>query len=132
MTATTPPTPMGMDYTNEPPHSSLLTIQAKEPFNAEPSAAALVEFPITPEDLVYCRNHGPVRVFDEEMYRVQVGGCVKSGRSWTVRELKGAFGKREVVAVLQVCTLSLLYAMRKGADGTWVVRWDKEEGDGCY
>ncbi|KAG2018151.1 sulfite oxidase [Coprinopsis cinerea AmutBmut pab1-1] len=101
MTATTPPTPMGMDYTNEPPHSSLLTIQAKEPFNAEPSAAALVEFPITPEDLVYCRNHGPVRVFDEETYRVQVGGCVKSGRSWTVRELKGAFGKREVVAVLQ-------------------------------
>lgn len=92
---------MGMDYTQEPVHSELLSIQAKEPFNAEPTAAALSEFPITPEDLVYCRNHGPVREFDEATYKVKVGGLVKTARVWTLSELKASFPKKEVVSVLQ-------------------------------
>ncbi|KAJ7773044.1 hypothetical protein B0H16DRAFT_1304901 [Mycena metata] len=47
-----------MNCTDEPLHYALLTTQGTEPFNAEALAAALVEFKQTPEDLVYCRNHG--------------------------------------------------------------------------
>lgn len=91
-----------MDYSCEPVHSSLLNIQAKEPFNAEPTAEALVEFPITPEDLVYCRNHGPVREFDEDTYMLSISGLVKQEAKMSVRELKANFALQEVVAALQV------------------------------
>ncbi|KAH6913249.1 sulfite oxidase [Coprinopsis sp. MPI-PUGE-AT-0042] len=82
-------------------HSSLLIVQGQVPFNAEPTAAALVEFPVTPEDLVYCRNHGPVREFDEASYTVKLGGMLKQEGQWTVPELKNGFEKKEVVAALQ-------------------------------
>jgi sulfite oxidase len=91
-----------MDYSEEPAHSSLLIVQGQEPFNAEPTAAALVEFPITPEDLVYCRNHGPVREFDELSYKIKLGGMVKQEVEWSVGQMKENFGKKEVVAALQV------------------------------
>ncbi|KAJ3532649.1 hypothetical protein NMY22_g7658 [Coprinellus aureogranulatus] len=91
-----------MAYSCEPAHSALLTVQAQEPFNAEPSAAALVEFPITPEDLVYCRNHGPVREFDASSYMVKVGGLVKREMELKLDDLKsGQWTKKEVIAALQ-------------------------------
>jgi DMSO/TMAO reductase YedYZ molybdopterin-dependent catalytic subunit len=91
-------------YRNEPPHSQLLTIQGTEPFNAEPPASALVEFNLTPEDLVYCRNHGPVREFDEDTYPLTVKGGVNRELNLTVKELKSSFTKVNVVAALQVRT----------------------------
>lgn len=99
------PTPMPMIYSDEPPHSKLLDVQAHEPYNAEPTAAALCEFPVTPEDLVYCRNHGPVREFEEGAYRLKVGGLVKQAMDVGVQELRsglGAWGRKDVVAALQV------------------------------
>lgn len=98
------PTPMPMIYSDEPPHSKLLDVQAHEPYNAEPTAAALCEFPVTPEDLVYCRNHGPVREFEEGAYRLKVGGLVKQAMDVGVQELRsglGAWGRKDVVAALQ-------------------------------
>lgn len=91
-----------MDYSCEPPHSELLNIQGNEPFNAEPPASALVEFNLTPEDLVYCRNHGPVREFEEDTYPFTVKGGVNQELNMTVKELKSNFTKVEVVAALQV------------------------------
>ena len=96
-------------YSLEPEHSALLNIRAKEPFNAEPSAAALVEFPITPEELVYCRNHGPVREFDEGAYTLAFGGLVKQEVKLSVTELKTMFGKKEVVAALIVRSASIFF-----------------------
>jgi len=90
-----------MDYSNEPPHSALLTVQAQQPFNAEPAAAVLVEFPLTPEDLIYCRNHGPVREFDESTYAITVIGGEKGEAKFTMHDLKNNFARAEVVAVLQ-------------------------------
>ncbi|KAH9481542.1 Sulfite oxidase [Psilocybe cubensis] len=89
-----------MDYSSEPQHSTLLNIQETQPFNAEPSAAALVEFPITPEDLVYCRNHGPVREFDENAYSIIIKGGNKGEAMFSLAELK-ALSKATVVAALQ-------------------------------
>ncbi|THU97277.1 molybdopterin binding oxidoreductase [Dendrothele bispora CBS 962.96] len=88
-----------MDYSQEPHHSEHLIIQAKEPFNAEAPVAALVELAITPEDLVYARNHGPVREFEEEVYTITVQskcGQVKLGMS----EIK-SLPKTRIVAALQ-------------------------------
>ncbi|KAF9448616.1 molybdopterin binding oxidoreductase [Macrolepiota fuliginosa MF-IS2] len=89
-----------MDYSCEPEHSPLLVIRGKEPFNAEPTAAALVEFPITPEDLVYCRNHGPVREFDEDTYSVTFKGNDKECQL-SIHDIKTMFPKVETVATLQ-------------------------------
>lgn len=91
-----------MDYSCEPEHSQLLNIQEKEPFNAEPSAAALVEFPITPEELVYCRNHGPVREFDADSYSITITGGSKGEMSFTVNDIRSMFPVARVVAALQV------------------------------
>lgn len=91
-----------MDYTCEPEHSQLLLIQGKEPFNAEPSSSALVEFAITPEDLVYCRNHGPVRQFDEDEYLLTIRGGSNGEVKLNMNDLRTLFSITRIVAVLQV------------------------------
>lgn len=91
-----------MDYTTEPAHSDRLDIQQAQPFNAEPSAADLVEFSLTPEELVYCRNHGPVRLFDKETYFVTFKGGDKGDFRLSFAELKAACPKVTIVAALQV------------------------------
>jgi sulfite oxidase len=96
-----------MDYSAEPTHSELLFVQANQPFNAEPPTSALVEFDLTPEDLVYCRNHGPVREFNEEAYTIKIKGGVERELKLTVPELKSMFPHVEAVAVLQVGHLLL-------------------------
>jgi len=93
-----------MDYSIETQHSPLLNIQAKTPFNAEPVASALVEFPITPEDLVYCRNHGPVREFDQDTYMLAIKGGSKD-INFTLNELRSTFTKVQVVSALQCAGL---------------------------
>lgn len=91
-----------MDYTSEPQHSALLNIQDSQPFNAEPSASDLVEFALTPEDLVYCRNHGPVREFDETSYSLTIRGGSKGEVVIPFNDLKTNFTVAHVVAALQV------------------------------
>ncbi|OCH83981.1 molybdopterin binding oxidoreductase [Obba rivulosa] len=90
-----------MDYSGEVPHSPLVVVRGHQPFNAEPTAAALVEFPITPDELVYCRNHGPVLELDDDRYTIRVNGAVDAERSFTMRELRESFPRVEVVAALQ-------------------------------
>jgi sulfite oxidase len=90
-----------MDFSAEPPYSTLLDVRGAQPINAEPTAAALVEFNITPEDLIYCRNHGPVREFDEDSYSLVIKGNCKGDRTLPMKELKSKFPCTRVVATLQ-------------------------------
>ncbi|GLB40590.1 putative sulfite oxidase [Lyophyllum shimeji] len=92
---------MSMDYSTEPPRSQLFIVQSAQPFNAEPPVSSLVEFNITPHDLVYCRNHGPVREFDEETYVVTIKGGVERELNLTVPMLKSTFETVHVVAAVQ-------------------------------
>ena len=48
-----------MDYSREVEHpqADRLIVRGDQPFNAEPTAAQLVEFEFTSEELIYCRNH---------------------------------------------------------------------------
>ncbi|CCL98775.1 uncharacterized protein FIBRA_00780 [Fibroporia radiculosa] len=98
-----------MDYSMEVMHSDLLIVRAQEPFNAEPKAAALVEFPITPDELVYCRNHGPVQEYDEDNFEIRVrvsntqDGATSTPveRTLTAKDIREKFDKIEVEAALQ-------------------------------
>lgn len=90
-----------MDYSTEPAHSDLLDVQAHEPFNAEPPSSALVEFHLTPEELVYCRNHGPVRVFPEDDYTITFRDSHRETKL-SIEHLKSAYPQVSVVAALQV------------------------------
>ena len=90
-----------MDYSLQPPYSALLDVRGTQPVNAEPTAAALVEFNVTPEDLVYCRNHGPVREFDEDSYNLVIKGTSKGDFTITMKDLKSTFRCARVVATLQ-------------------------------
>ena len=91
-----------MDYSAEPLHSDILIVQGSNPFNAEPPVTSLVEFHLTPEDLVYCRNHGPVREFDEDNYTISLKGGVEQELIFTLSELKATFPTVQIVAALQV------------------------------
>lgn len=91
-----------MDYANEVPHSQLLVVRGTEPFNAEPKASALVQFPITPDDLVYCRNHGPVEDLDRDVYVFTVADTPKGDVKFTMHDLATKFTTYQVVAALQV------------------------------
>jgi sulfite oxidase len=90
-----------MDYSAEPPYSALLDVRGTQPINAEPTAAALVEFNVTPEDLVYCRNHGPVREFDEDSYNLVIKGTSKGDLTLSMKDLKSTFPCARIVATLQ-------------------------------
>lgn len=93
-----------MDYTNEPLRSESLITRALRPFNAEPPVSVLVEFQITPEDLVYCRNHSPVPQLDDREFTLSLTDSGAVNMRFTVQELKTLFPKTQVVAALQVCT----------------------------
>ena len=113
-----------MDYSDEVPHSDHLVVQGTEPFNAEPTAAALVEFPITPDELVYCRNHGPVLDLDESTYTINVHG-LQGSRAFTLEELRGSFPRVEVVSALQVCDSLWLW----GTPARNVQQWRSSRAD---
>ncbi|EKM58397.1 uncharacterized protein PHACADRAFT_252682 [Phanerochaete carnosa HHB-10118-sp] len=92
---------IAMDYSREVPHSELLLVRGTQPFNAEPLASALVQFAITPDDLVYCRNHGPVEDLDHDAYAMAVEGGSSGIVRYSMADLETKFEKYEVVAALQ-------------------------------
>ncbi|KAH1128679.1 hypothetical protein J1N35_000057 [Gossypium stocksii] len=53
------------DYSQEPSRHPCLQINAKEPFNAEPPRSALVSSYVTPVELFFKRNHGPIPLVDD-------------------------------------------------------------------
>ena len=118
-----------MNYTLEPEHSQLLAIQGHEPFNAEPPSCDLVEFAITPEDLVYCRNHGPVRQFDEDQYSLTIRGGSNGEVKLSMNDLRNSFSTTSIVAVLQV---RIYLSCLGNIFSIYLVCRLKEEGDGGY
>jgi len=93
-----------MDYSKEPVDSRTvadLKVLEKEPFNAEPDLGKLIEHDVTPVNLAYIRNHGPVPKINSDEYRLTIDGFVKSKKTWTLEEMEKEFEKREVVAALQ-------------------------------
>lgn len=94
-----------MDYSREVTHSQLLLVRGNQPFNAEPKAAALVEFSLTPDDLIYCRNHGPVEDLEQDTYILTIADTPRGDVKITMHDLVTKFSTYQVVAALQVSVI---------------------------
>ncbi|XP_010550199.1 PREDICTED: sulfite oxidase [Tarenaya hassleriana] len=100
------------DYSQEPPRHPSLRINSKEPFNAEPPRSALISSYITPVDLFYKRNHGPIPLVDDiESYYVTVNGLIENPRKLFMKDIR-ALQKYNVTATLQ-CAGNRRTAMSK-------------------
>ncbi|XP_024536233.1 sulfite oxidase isoform X1 [Selaginella moellendorffii] len=99
-------------YENEPHRDPSLIVNSKEPFNAETPPKALVRSFVTPEDLFYKRNHGPIPVIDDpNNYRLEIGGLVPGPLSLSLQDLRN-LPKHTVTATLQ-CAGNRRTAMSK-------------------
>ncbi|XP_048502040.1 sulfite oxidase isoform X2 [Beta vulgaris subsp. vulgaris] len=100
------------DYSNEPPRHPSLKINSKEPFNAEPHRSGLISSYVTPVDLFYKRNHGPIPVVDDiERYRLSVMGLINIQRELSMKDIWD-LPKHTVTATLQ-CAGNRRTAMSK-------------------
>ena len=78
-----------------------MVVHEHEPYNAEPTRAALAEHVITPVDTFYGRNHGTMPAIDPEAWRLRIDGMVEQALELSLADLKGRFAHHEVIATLQ-------------------------------
>jgi sulfite oxidase len=92
-----------LDFSNDPKHRpKTLRILQSQPFNAEPDdLAEFINYYVTPTDLVFGRNHGPIPDIKEDKYTLTIDGLVDNKLILTLSELK-SMPKCDVVAALQV------------------------------
>ncbi|GMH06843.1 hypothetical protein Nepgr_008683 [Nepenthes gracilis] len=110
------------DYSQEPPRHPALRINSEKPFNAEPPRSALVSSYVTPVDLFYKRNHGPIPIVDDlRMYRVSIMGLVGNAKELSMEDI-WRLPKYTVTATLQ-CAGNRRTAMSK-ARKVRGVGWD--------
>ncbi|XP_050374760.1 sulfite oxidase-like [Argentina anserina] len=100
------------NYSEEPSRHPSLTVNSQEPYNAEPPRSVLLASYVTPVDLFYKRNHGPVPVLDDiERYRVSVCGLVEKPLQLSMADIR-KLPKHTVTATLQ-CAGNRRTAMSK-------------------
>ncbi|WJX81191.1 sulfite oxidase [Trifolium repens] len=100
------------DYSKEPIRHPSLQINSKEPFNAEPPRSALISSYLTPADLFYKRNHGPVPIVDDiEKYFVSISGLIENPKQLFMEDIR-TLPKYNVTAILQ-CAGNRRTAMSK-------------------
>lgn len=71
------------------------------PFNGGPPVAALIDSPITSEQLFFVRNHAPIPEIDASGFRLSVGGLVERSLELSLDDLTREFEFRTVEATLQ-------------------------------
>lgn len=76
-------------------------VHTTSPHNAEPPLELLRENFITPRELFYVRNHGPVPEIDAQKFRLGVNGMVERELELSLDTLLNDFPKRTVMATLQ-------------------------------
>jgi sulfite oxidase len=85
-----------MDYGKDPAFIAVTQV----PFNGHPPLEALAQAQITPLELFFVRNHGPVPVIDPAAFRLEVKGLIERPLSLSLPDL-AAYEPVEVVAALQ-------------------------------
>jgi sulfite oxidase len=78
-----------------------MLVHEAEPYNAEPTAAALAEAFVTPVDTFYSRNHGPVPDGNVQTWRLTVTGMVARELELSIEDLQTRFQTCTVTATLQ-------------------------------
>jgi hydroxyacylglutathione hydrolase len=80
-------------------HAGLIT-WLDEPLNAEAPLDALGRAAVTPTELFFVRNHGPVPVVEASSYQLAVGGLVREPLSLSLAELARRFERVTLPATL--------------------------------
>lgn len=78
-----------------------MVVHEADPFNAEPTPAALAGSFLTPVDTFYSRNHGPVPDIDAHAWRLCVGGLVDRPLELGLEEIQARFEDVTITATLQ-------------------------------
>jgi sulfite oxidase len=78
-----------------------MIVRGDEPYNAESPPAELAGCPLTPIEVFYARNHGPIPQIDPDVWRLQVDGLVDRPATLSLADLRDRFEEREVVATVQ-------------------------------
>ena len=78
-----------------------MVVHEQEPFNAEPSRAALADRMLTPVDSFYDRNHGPIPVLDPQAWRLRVDGLVNRPLELSLDDLRSRFPIQTLTATMQ-------------------------------
>lgn len=89
-------------YLHEPerPNKELL-VRAQTPFNAEPPLKQLIESYVTPTEVFFKRNHGPIPLIEEKEHMVTVEGLVPRQLKLSVKQIKENYKKKRILAALQ-------------------------------
>ena len=77
-----------------------LIVWGREPLNAEPPLDLLCRETVTPTELFYVRNHGPVPHADASSHLLTVEGLVREPLSLSLAELRRRFERVSVTATL--------------------------------
>ena len=78
-----------------------MLVHEVEPFNAEPTPAALAAAFVTPVDTFYSRNHGAVPDLDPATWRLVLAGLVERELELSMEDLRARFETCTVTATLQ-------------------------------
>jgi sulfite oxidase len=78
-----------------------MIIHQAEPYNAETSRAALAGHMLTPLDVFYGRNHGPIPEIDPGSWRLTVDGLVRNQLELSLADLQARYPHRTLTATLQ-------------------------------
>ena len=92
-----------LDFSNEPKERpKTLHVHQSEPFNAEPEdLTEFINHFVTPTNLVFCRNHGPIPDIKEDEHIVIVNGLVEHPLRLTLSDIMH-MPKTDIVAAIQV------------------------------
>ncbi|KAB8067938.1 Oxidoreductase, molybdopterin-binding domain-containing protein [Aspergillus leporis] len=83
----------------------------QSPLNREPPIKKLVSSFLTPDDVSYDRNHGPIPHLSADTHTVRVDGYVSDSLSLSIRQLQTEFLQHEVVCALE-CAGNRRHTMR--------------------
>jgi sulfite oxidase len=80
--------------------SAAVVVWFEEPLNAETPLEHLCESFVTPTEVFFVRNHGPVPSVDPSSYALTVDGLVRNPLSLSLDELRDRFERSTVTATL--------------------------------
>ena len=78
-----------------------MVVHEDDPYNAEPTPAALAASFLTPVDTFYSRNHGPIPDLDPHTWRLRIDGLVAQPLEFDLDQLRTRFDTVTVTATMQ-------------------------------
>lgn len=78
-----------------------MVVHGTDPYNAEPEPHALAGLHLTPLDIFYTRNHGPIPNLDPSTWRLRIDGLVATPLELSMTALQEDFEQHAVTATLQ-------------------------------